>query len=132
MGDDEFPPHTPVPDVQSKPSRSFYRTIKVVTVLYVNATFPRTSAQSVAFPALVQRAGKNAIFADGEFFSASLSHTHTQPPSLWPSRGELSCLVRTARDQAAPGDAGASTTSSRIILLCLVEVYPNLTSGTGL
>ena len=31
---------------------------------------PRTSARSVAFPALLQRAGKNAIFAAYEFFSA--------------------------------------------------------------
>ena len=39
---------------------------------------PRTSARSVAFPALLQRAGKNAIFAAYEFFSARLSNPHTR------------------------------------------------------
>ena len=45
---------------------------------YMNAIVPRTSAWSVAFPALLQRAGKNAIFAADEFFSARLSNSHTR------------------------------------------------------
>ena len=57
-----------------------YSTIKVVIVLYVSSIVPRTSARPVAFPALVQRAGKNAIFAAGEFFAARLSNPHNRRP----------------------------------------------------
>ena len=60
----------------------------MLIVLCVSAIVPRTGARPVSFPVLLQRTGKNAIFAADEFFSA---------------RGELSRLVRTARDRAAPG-----------------------------
>ena len=46
-------------------------TIKYVIVLYMNAIVPRTSALSVAFPAILQRAGKAACFAADEFFSGN-------------------------------------------------------------
>ena len=78
--------------------------IGVVIVLYVNAIVPRTSARSVAFPALLQRAGKNAIFADDEFFSLQPPH----PPRLCPSRGALSRLEEQGIElrQVTPGLAG--------------------------
>ena len=44
----------------------------------MNAIVPRTSALSVAFPAILQRAGKAACFAADEFFSARLSNPHTR------------------------------------------------------
>ena len=37
-----------------------------------------TSPLADAFPALLQRAGKNALFAADEFFSARLSNPHTR------------------------------------------------------
>ena len=37
-----------------------------------------TSPLSDAFPALLRRAGKNALFAADEFFSARLSNPHTR------------------------------------------------------
>ena len=37
-----------------------------------------TSPLSDAFPALLQRAGKNACFAADEFFSAKISNPHTR------------------------------------------------------
>ena len=53
-------------------------TTKYVIVLYVNELVPRTSALSETFPAILQRAGKNAIFAADEFFSAKISNPHTR------------------------------------------------------
>lgn len=47
-----------------------YGTIKYVSVLCVSAIVPRTGARPVSFPVLLQRTGKNAIFAADEFFSA--------------------------------------------------------------
>ena len=37
-----------------------------------------TSPLSDAFPALLQRAGRNALFAADEFFSAKISNPHTR------------------------------------------------------
>ena len=55
--------------------RGLYRTIKYVIVLYVSAIVHRTGALSETFPAILQRAGKNEMFAADEFFSGS---THRQ------------------------------------------------------
>ena len=44
----------------------------------MNELVPRTSALSETFPAILQRAGKNAIFAADEFFSAKISNPHTR------------------------------------------------------
>ena len=70
--------------------------IKNIIVLYENAIFPRTSARSVAFPALVHRAGKNAIFADDEFFSASLSNPHNRSSQMHWMVDHYSVSVRRA------------------------------------
>ena len=67
----------------------------------MNAIVPRTSARSVAFPGLLHRAGKNAIFAAAEFFSASLSNPHTCRAYARPVENFLA-----SRGRAAPGDAG--------------------------
>ena len=55
-----------------------YRTIKYVIVLYMNELIPRSGTLSETFPALLQRAGKNALFAADEFFSAKISNPHTR------------------------------------------------------
>ena len=39
---------------------------------------PCSAALSETFPAILQRAGKNAIFAADEFFSARISNPHTR------------------------------------------------------
>ena len=52
--------------------------IKYVIVLYMNELGPRTGALADTFPAILQRAGKNALFAADEFFSARLSNPHTR------------------------------------------------------
>ena len=38
----------------------------------------RTEALAETFPAILQRAGKNALFAADEFFSAKISNPHTR------------------------------------------------------
>ena len=43
----------------------------------MNELVPRSFALSETFPALLQRAGKNALFAAAEFFSAKISNPHT-------------------------------------------------------
>ena len=50
----------------------------MLIVLYVNELVPRTAALSRTFPAILQRAGKNALFAADEFFSARISNPHTR------------------------------------------------------
>ncbi len=44
----------------------------------MNELVPRSAALSETFPALLQRAGKNAIFAADEFFSARISNPPTR------------------------------------------------------
>ena len=56
----------------------FHSTIKYVIVPYMNPLLPRSAALARTFPAILQRAGKNALFAADEFFSARLSNPHTR------------------------------------------------------
>ena len=49
-----------------------------LSYLYMNGLVPRSAALSETFPAILQRAGKNAMFATDEFFSARLSNPHTR------------------------------------------------------
>ena len=44
----------------------------------MNGLVPRTAALSETFPAILQRAGRNALFAADEFFSAKISNPHTR------------------------------------------------------
>ena len=44
----------------------------------MNELVPRITALSETFPAILQRAGKNAMFAADEFFSAQVSNPHTR------------------------------------------------------
>ena len=44
----------------------------------MNELVPRSAALSETFPAILQRAGKNALFAADEFFSAQVSNPHTR------------------------------------------------------
>ena len=64
--------------VTGNPRNNFYSTIKVVIVLYVNELAPRSETLAGTFPAILQRAGKNALFAADEFFSARISNPHTR------------------------------------------------------
>ena len=57
---------------------SLYSTIKYVIVLCVSAIVPRSETLAGTFPAILQRAGKNALFAADEFFSARISNPHTR------------------------------------------------------
>ena len=63
----------------------FYRTIKYVIIPYI--TMVQTPSQSALLPAaqafdrapaILQRAGKNALFAANEFFAARISNPHTR------------------------------------------------------
>ena len=47
-------------------------------MLYMNEFVPLTDALAETFPAILQRAGKNAMFAAAEFFSARISNPHTR------------------------------------------------------
>ena len=44
----------------------------------MNQLVPRTTALAETVPALLQRAGRNAVFAADEFFSAKISNPHTR------------------------------------------------------
>ena len=59
-------------------TRLSYRTIKYVIVLYMNQLVPHSEALAKTFPLVLQRAGKNALFAADEFFSARVSNLHTR------------------------------------------------------
>ena len=45
----------------------------------MNELIPRTAVLAETFPAIFQRAGKNAMFAADEFFSARFSNPHALP-----------------------------------------------------
>ena len=44
----------------------------------MNGLVPRTAALFETFPAILHRAGRNALFAADEFFSAKISNPHTR------------------------------------------------------
>ena len=44
----------------------------------MNGLVPRTATLSETFPAILHRAGRNALFAADEFFSAKISNPHTR------------------------------------------------------
>ena len=83
-------------------------TIKVVIVLYMNELVPRTGALAETFPAILQRAGKNACFAADEFFSARLSNPHTRRAYARPVGRFLAWCEEQGIElrQVAPGLAG--------------------------
>ena len=44
----------------------------------MNGLVPRTATLFETFPAILHRAGRNALFAADEFFSAKISNPHTR------------------------------------------------------
>ena len=85
-----------------------YSTITYVIVLYLSAIVPRTSARSLESPALLQRAGKNVIFAADEFVSARLANPPTGCAYARPVANFLAWCEQQGIElrQVTPGRAG--------------------------
>ena len=74
----------------------------------MNELAPRSETLAGTFPAILQRAGKNALFAADEFFSARLSNPHTRRAYARPVGRFLSWCEEQGIElrQVTPGLAG--------------------------
>ena len=74
----------------------------------MNELVPRTGALAETVPAILQRAGRNAVFAADEFFSARLSNSHTRRAYARPVRRFLTWCEAQGIElhQGTPGIAG--------------------------